>query len=406
LLDPVDDIDVLMRRTRVLLVPSLWAEARSRIVLEAMHRAVPVMAANVGGIPEAKMGVPYMLPVNPIARYRTDVDEQMVPVAEVPPQNIQPWREALHRLLCDEAHYREISQQSRDAAVRYASTLTAEPFEQVLEGLLERPQAMRPDRPASAPNSLSPEKRKLLALRLRQKAPAASFFPGADRMQGLRLFCFPHSGGGAAPYVAWREPHVCPVRLPGRESRLAEKPFDRMEPLVGALASAIAPYLSTEYAFFGHSMGAAIAFELARELRRRGKPLPRILIASGARAPQFRRNWVPPPAPSQTEFIEELRSLEGMPKEILDDPAALRAMLPAIEADAALYRNYIYADEPPLDIPIRAYGGDGDPRINREDLEPWRDQTTKSFAVRMFPGGHFYLNDPALLKAALREDVQ
>ena len=75
-------------RTRVLLVPSLWAEARSRIVLEAMLRGVPVMAANVGGIPEAKMGVPYLLPVNPIAQYQTQLDEQMVPVAEVPPQDV------------------------------------------------------------------------------------------------------------------------------------------------------------------------------------------------------------------------------------------------------------------------------------------------------------------------------
>ena len=90
-LAPVDDINRLLERTRVLLVPSLWAEARSRIVVEAMLRGVPVMAAEVGGIPEAKLGVPYLLPVNPIEHYRPDVDEQMVPLAEVPAQNIGPW---------------------------------------------------------------------------------------------------------------------------------------------------------------------------------------------------------------------------------------------------------------------------------------------------------------------------
>src|SRR5205085_4817518 len=90
--DLVDDIDVLLARTRVLLVPSVWAEARSRMVVEAMLRGVPVMASNVGGIPEAKMGVPYLLPVNAIARYEARVDTQMVPAAQVPPQDVGPWR--------------------------------------------------------------------------------------------------------------------------------------------------------------------------------------------------------------------------------------------------------------------------------------------------------------------------
>ena len=100
-LDPVDHIDTLLARTRVLLVPSLWAEARSRIVVEAMLRGVPVMAANTGGLPEAKMGVPYLLPVNPIARYQPRLNERMVPIAEVPAQDIAPWIEALRRLLTD-----------------------------------------------------------------------------------------------------------------------------------------------------------------------------------------------------------------------------------------------------------------------------------------------------------------
>lgn len=405
LLEPVDDIGVLLARTRVLLAPSLWAEARSRIVLEAMLRGVPVMAADVGGIPEAKMGVPYLLPVNPIVKYRAELDEQMVPVAEVPPQNIAPWRETLERLLTDERHYGEIAKQSRAAAMAYAAGLSVEPFEQLLAGLLERPKRQRPARPAPASGALSPERRRLLSLRLRQRAPAAAWFPGADRVEGLRLFCFPHAGGGASAFAQWRAPWICPVRLPGRETRSAEAPFERMAPLADALASAIEPYTGGAFAFFGHSMGAALAFELARELRRRGLAMPRMLIASGARAPQFRRGHVAPPAPSDAEFLAELRHLEGMPAPLLDDAGALRAILPALRADAALYRHYVYRDGPPLDVPIRAYGGAADPRINRAHLEAWSEQTTASFAVRLFPGGHFYLHDSAVVIAALEQDL-
>jgi len=409
LLRPVDNIDELLGRTRVLLVPSLWAEARSRIVLEAMLRAVPVMAANVGGIPEAKMGVPYLLPVHPIAKFQTRLDEQMVPVAEVPAQDIAPWREALQRLLTDRAHYDEISRQSRAAAMSYAATLTVEPFEQVLETAPLRGAPWARLRGASEPrpsgSGLSPDKRRLLALRLRKRAPASGLFPGADTIEGQRLFWFPHAGGGTTTPHGM-PPHI-PVRLPGRESRLAEAPFERMAPLVEALANAIEPYLTQPFAFCGHSMGAAVAFELARLLRQRGLPLPRVLVASAARAPQYRRNHVPPPAPTDDQLLDELRRLQGIPAEMLDDPVLLRSILAALKADAALYRNYIYIDDAPLPCPIRAYGGFADPNVRPEHLEAWGQQTTASFRVRIFPGGHFYLNAHAAeLRAALLADQE
>ena len=394
ILDPVDDIDLLLRRTRVLLVPSVWAEARSRIVVEAMLRGIPVMASNVGGIPEAKLGVPYLLPVNPIAKYHTRVDEQMVPVAEVPPQDIGPWREALERLLTDAAHYEEIANASRKAALEYVNGLTIEPFERLLFGGA----GDRFSSPAGGPQTtvrpaglekLSPEKRRLLAVRLRNRAPSSAWFPGADSVSGQRLFWFPHAGGGTGHVGG--VPNVCPVLLPGRESRIAEAPFERMAPLVEALAAAIDKYLAQPFAFFGHSMGAVVAFELARALRRRDKPLPEILIVSSARAPQYRRNHVPQPPPSDDELIDELRQLGGIPPESLDDPAMLRVILPALRADTALYRQYVYTEEAPLPCPIRAYGGEGDPHIGREQLEAWRAQTEARFAVHLFPGGHFYL---------------
>ncbi|MBZ5625041.1 MAG: alpha/beta fold hydrolase [Acidobacteriia bacterium] len=415
-LDPVDNIDVLLHRTKVLLVPSLWAEARSRIVLEAMLRGVPVMASNVGGIPEAKMGVPYLLPVAPIAKYQTRLDEQMVPVPEVAPQDIAPWREALGRLLADRAHYEQISQESRAVALNYARTLSVVPFERLLEdtpkrlGQPESGSALSRPPGKPKPDDLSPEKRRLLALRLRKKAPSSAWFPGADGVQGLRLFWFPHAGGGAAgpgQIGTLSRAAICPVRLPGRESRIAEAPFERMPLLVEALANAIQPYLSQPFAFFGHSMGAAIAFELARLLRRRSHPLPKVLIASAARPPQYRRNYVPPAEPSDDTFLEELRRMDGIPEEVLDAPVSMRSLWPALKADATLYRNYIYSEDAPLACPIRAYGGREDSNIRLEHLEAWAEQTTASFGVRLFPGGHFYLNacQPQML-AALEEDCE
>lgn len=409
-LDPVDHIDRLLARTRVLLVPSLWAEARSRIVVEAMLHGVPVLASNVGGIPEAKLGVPYLLPIRPIEKYHTRLDEQMVPVAEVPEQDIGPWREALHRLLTDRAHYHELSKQSRQAALQYAGNLGIGPFETFLEQVLGSPRRVRPQAPeapephARAPlQQLSPERRRLLALRLRKKAPggAASanpWFPAADLRPGakLRVFCFPPAGGGVSTFRGWAESlptavSICPARLPGRESRSSEPAIDRMTPLVQAVADAIRPLSGEPFAFFGHSMGAVIAFEVARHLRGRHRPMPAALFVAGARAPQFRLGHVPPPEPPEAELLDQLRRLEGIPGEVLDNPELMRVLLPALRADARLYRHYVYAEESPLDCPIRAYGGSGDPNVTREHLEAWGQQTAASFALHMLPGGHFFI---------------
>lgn len=414
ILDPVDDIDILLARTRVLLVPSLWAEARSRIVLEAMARGIPVIASRVGGIPEAKMGVDYLIPVRPIERYQPRVDEQMVPVAEVPPQDIAPWIEALRRLTTSREHYAEISRQSRAAALDYARNLTAEPLERVIEETLRKPRrAAAQEQPQEARqplDSLTPEKRRLVTLLLRKRAGAAAWFPGIDAQPAasFRLFCLPHAGAGAAAFRRWQErlPEiaVCPVRLPGRETRAAEQPFTRMAPLVEALGNAILPWTATPFAFFGHSMGAGVAFELARWLRRRGAPLPAGLLVSGARAPQSRLNWTPPPEPTEAELLAQVRRLEGLPEEALEDAELIRLVLPALRADTTLYRTYTYTEEEPLACPIRAFGGEADPNVRREDLEAWSQQTTAGFALRTFPGGHFYLHtEPQFLPALAGE---
>jgi surfactin synthase thioesterase subunit/glycosyltransferase involved in cell wall biosynthesis len=393
-IDPVENLDDLFRQARVLLAPSLWAEARSRVVVEAMLRGVPVIASDTGGLKEAKLGVPYLLPVNPITHYQSTLDPNMVPVATVPEQDIGPWLMALERLTGDRVHWEEISAQSRAAALDYASTLTVEPFEKFLLQLLGRPKR-RPDVAAQ----LSADKRKLLALRLKRRA----WFPTLDTKStgALQLFCFPHAGGGILAYRKWMGAiagvEAVPVLLPGRETRLSEPPFEDMRELIDALTPVIRPLLGMPYAFFGHSMGSGIAFELARSLRRIGAPQPSILIVSGARAPQDRTEASRKGQPSDAELARELGDLT---------PEALDLAFPILRADTELYRNYVYQPEPPLAIPIAVYGGASDASVAPELLDRWREQTTGSFIRREFEGGHFYLTeDPERVLGALRLDL-
>ena len=149
-----------------------------------------------------------------------------------------------------------------------------------------------------------------------------------------------------------------------------------------------------------------MAFELARELRRRNQPLPSTLIVSGAKAPQFRLGHVPPPAPADEALIEEFVSLQNSLKDMLASPELRSLFLPAMRADAALYRNYVYFPEAPLECPIVAYGGMGDGRVRPEQLEAWRAQTASSFKTRIFPGGHFFLREHEMeFLAALKADI-
>ncbi len=399
LFKPVDDMATLLRRSRVVLVPSIWAEARSRMVVESMIRGVPVIASDVGGLHEAKLGVEYLLPVNPIQRYRTNVDANMVPIADVPPQDIGPWKAALNRLLTDRDHYRDVSERSRAAALAYADMLHAGWLEAHLEGLIRKPKQLA-SRAVPAP-SLSPAKQKLLALRLeqqkKQRAPEQTFFPdieNAKREQKI-LFCFPWAGGGTTLYRSWAGRlatfGVCPVRLPGRESRHSEPPFTAMTTLIAALTRAIEPHLGAVFAFYGHSMGAGIAFELARSLRRNGLPTPSSLVVASARAPQLRTQASLLPEPTDEELLEQLRLLGTMP----GDPAIERMVLPTLRADTTLYRNYVYSPEPQLSIPLHAFHGTKDSTLTAQQVCAWSEQTSAEFSFTEFPGGHLFLLDEA-----------
>jgi medium-chain acyl-[acyl-carrier-protein] hydrolase len=213
----------------------------------------------------------------------------------------------------------------------------------------------------------------------------------------LRLFCFPYAGGGSLIFRRWGEGlpesvEVCSVQLPGREMRLREMAFTRMMPLVQAIAEAMLPYFDKPFAFFGHSMGATISFELARHLRREYSLQPEQLFVSGRSAPQIPNTDPPTYHLPEERFIEELRRLSGTPKEVLEHKELLGVLLPLLRADFELIQTYQYTVEPPLDCPISAFGGLQDEEVGRNILESWKEQTTVSFALHMFPGNHFFLH--------------
>jgi medium-chain acyl-[acyl-carrier-protein] hydrolase len=213
----------------------------------------------------------------------------------------------------------------------------------------------------------------------------------------FRLFCFPYAGGSAAVYRGWQEQfpeqiQVCAVEPPGRRHRLSEEPLRRLPDLADAVVAGLAAESDLPFAFFGHSLGALVAFEVARRLSRGGRPGPRALFLSGAAAPQLPRRRRPlrnlPPA----ELISEVRTYGGTPPDILDDPAFLEIFLPVIRADFEMFETYAFEGGTRPDCPAFLYGGEDDERVSAARLWAWRDVADVD-AVEMFPGGHFYLRE-------------
>lgn len=226
-----------------------------------------------------------------------------------------------------------------------------------------------------------------------------------------RIFCFPYAGGSSSIYQHW--PSTLPpdleiysVQLPGREGRYFEPPFTRLEPLIHALADAAGPYLDRPFVCFGHSMGALIGFELARELRRRSLPTPERLYVSAFRAPHTPSPHSPLHVLPDAEFLAELARLDGAPEEIWQDVELRQLMLPVLRADFALCESYSYVEEPPLDCSIVVFGGLDDREVGRDALRAWEKHTNASCRLAMVPGNHFFIHSSrSALLQTLAQDL-
>ncbi|MCC7362522.1 MAG: thioesterase [Anaerolineales bacterium] len=223
----------------------------------------------------------------------------------------------------------------------------------------------------------------------------------------LRLLCFPYAGGGVSVFRAWpdrlpAEIEVWAIQLPGRDGRLREPIPADLPTLAAAIADGLGPFSDRPFACFGHSLGALLAFEFARELRRRGQVEPSRLLVSARRAPQLPRTEAPLHTLPEPQFIAGLQQrYNGIPAAILAEPELMQLFLPMLRADFKLIELYQYRAEAPLACPITAFGGAQDTLALPAELAAWQAQSHGAFNLQLFPGGHFYLQTalPQLLAA-------
>lgn len=229
----------------------------------------------------------------------------------------------------------------------------------------------------------------------------------------VRLFCFPYAGVGPAVFRAWCaalpvDVEVCAVQPPGRGSRLRERAFTRMAPLVDAVVEALKPQLDRPYAFFGHSLGGLLAFEVARAFRRMGLPHASHLFISARGAPHLQLPNPPMHGLPDALLVQEVRKrYDGIPQVLLQEPELLQITLPVLRADLEVLETYHLGERDRLDCFISVFGGQDDPSVGLEDLRAWQEYAGGGFNLRVFAGGHFFIQSAqqALLQA-LAQDLE
>ncbi|WP_405591115.1 thioesterase II family protein [Streptomyces sp. NBC_01092] len=212
----------------------------------------------------------------------------------------------------------------------------------------------------------------------------------------LTLICFPHAGGAASAYLGLSRAlapdiDVVAVQYPGRQDRRAEPALTSLTHLARAVAEELTRLPQRPYTFFGHSMGAVVAYETARILAEFDLATAQSLILSGRGAPSR--------APRATDrlsgdaaLIGEIRRLNGTNGRVLDDPEVLEMVLPTLRADYGALGSYRWLPGPPLDIPLTVMVGSSDPIVTVEDAAGWLAHSTRPGEVLTFEGGHFYLD--------------
>lgn len=227
---------------------------------------------------------------------------------------------------------------------------------------------------------------------------------------GARLICFPHAGGSATYFLPLSAAlstsvDVLGVQYPGRQDRRSERAIGDMAALADEVFGVMRSLADRPLAFFGHSMGAVLAFEVARRFADEAAQVPLALLVSGRRAPSIHRNDQLH-RKSDAVLVAEIKRLSGTDASLLADDEVRQMVLPAIRSDYRATETYHYRPGPKLSCPISAFVGDSDPRVTVDEAQAWRHHTAAGFRCRVFAGGHFYLNGQhADVVNAISEDI-
>ena len=212
-----------------------------------------------------------------------------------------------------------------------------------------------------------------------------------------RLFCFPFAGGGATTYRKWAgslgpDIEVCAIQLPGRESRLFDPALEDVDTMIAALLEHLPSYFDRPYAFYGHSMGALLAFELTRGIEKLdGLRSPERLFLAAHRAAHLPLQRPPMSTLSDADFIEKIRGYGGFVDEILNNSEMMELILPTIRADFRLCDHYKLKDQTLIQCPIHVFAGSQDTQTLLESTYAWSLRSQAPVDIQVFSGGHFFI---------------
>lgn len=222
----------------------------------------------------------------------------------------------------------------------------------------------------------------------------------------LHLIGFPYAGGGASAFHPWARflpPHValCAVQYPGRETRINETPYTQMQDMLPDLVEALTPFLTVPTVFFGHSLGAMIAYETVKQLERQAASLPQHLFISAARAPHVPMRHDPYHILPGTEFWQRIGEMGGTPTAVLHHPEFKALLEPTLKADFAVAETYQRPDRVPVRIPLTVFIGLLDTYVDVDDVLAWKPYTTAQFNAHRIQAGHFFLQDYAAMLTSI-----